>query len=1175
MQLFELVEQLWKNDTSKRHAVLIGEGGSGKTTQLKKLWQDHLSHNSALNTPIPIYIPLDRFDGDSKYIQNQIIKNYCGQLDGKSDDQNRTNLLHLFKQTGDSPRRFILLLDGINEATSQNQLVKEIKDDLLECKNLQIIISSRYKLNDFSDFTQLQVKPLTVDFVKNKLKENLKYKDYQFSDKLLSLLANPMYLSMFLGLELDVPEIETKNITSAGEIFKANNERLIALEKKEHGMESDYYKTVQYCLKYLFPYFAHSISKISFTYAELCNELKQGNNYFKNNFEEYENIVVASKNFNQDDIIEILTTKHLIEKVFTSEYKKTQYKFSHENYLQFYAGLYYYNEMKFCSKNQVPACLTDSLLSENLLSWIGEIFGEHKFTNKTSLEVPKSPLENWLHNHCESDLSTCEPNKLARATCNVVEIMKAVRNNCITADYSYLDLSQTVFYGCDLTNSTFDGTINVKLSNFISEHHNQPIKISTISPDGSQFATVGEDNIIKIWDAKTGHVLKSITAFSLSALIDENKTILKKIAFSYDNTILAVIVNFSVLFLNIQDEEAEIIKVIDKEIILHNKYLFFRNNSQRNEHSRKILDFSFSPISDQCIIAYDDGLIQLLESNMSIERFRGYSKYKSNLQVFFSYKKSIFATVSNSSEKFSLELFDAEQKKKRELYNGSSNNIFWPFNKLIFSTCGRYMLFLNPKGVISKLNLWKLNENIDSISENIQYHLPDTADNCYCGFNKDNIVSFLKTDDTAENNSNTRDQLQPYSFTNFFIFINITDDSKRRIVTLKTPFLAHASYNMGQFFPDGEQFLFCLEKNVSIINTASGKLITKINNRYPLSNNYSFKDNHLAYCRFNHISLLDINNFHLKIIPYKNASTCRIAMGVQTIFVYSNGLFDNDLFKIDIETKNIIPTSYNKLDSKIHLGDRVSASPDGKLMALNFFSLDNDSNLGMVYDSEKDRTTFLAKPSRKIEYLISHKVAISPFGKYIAIQFFADIVVWNTKNGQVIACLSNTTDSDTIRFLEDFVFISDEEIAFISSQNVYSWNFLNKDIPPRTSINARRKDLKFSLEGNYLFSLSETNNKVYLIDVHTGTETEIRIPKEEKYFKKEPIYPKEIIFIEKTSAILTLYHEQILRILHLENKTQDLFCFLDTDNIQNCDFSNTNISDELKKLLEMNGGIVN
>jgi len=136
-----------------RHIQIIGEGGTGKTSSLLKIWEG-LINNNQYNEFFVNYVPL-RFvnsynEGsiDKYTVLRQYASNYL--YDDIELSQSQVNEIYreLEKNPPDKKGHFIFLLDGFNEVKTDYK--QEIADQIIKLSrmpNVIIILSSREKLD--------------------------------------------------------------------------------------------------------------------------------------------------------------------------------------------------------------------------------------------------------------------------------------------------------------------------------------------------------------------------------------------------------------------------------------------------------------------------------------------------------------------------------------------------------------------------------------------------------------------------------------------------------------------------------------------------------------------------------------------------------------------------------------------------------------------------------------------------------------------------------------------------------------------------------------------------------------------------------------------------------------------------------------------------------------------
>lgn len=123
---------------------------------------------------------------------------------------------------------------------------------------------------------------------------------------------------------------------------------------------------------------------------------------------------------------------------------KEKYAFSHENYLHFYKALKIHKKI-------LHKILPDRPMKHAVRCYLGDLLGEYAHIDKKSSEEKASPVEKLLQ------YAGREPDVEKRqiAIAELIEVMKAARQNKITGCYDDLDLSLADFRYCDLSGSSF------------------------------------------------------------------------------------------------------------------------------------------------------------------------------------------------------------------------------------------------------------------------------------------------------------------------------------------------------------------------------------------------------------------------------------------------------------------------------------------------------------------------------------------------------------------------------------------------------------------------------------------------------------------------------------------------------------------------------------------------
>lgn len=453
------------------------EGGFGKTTSLKLLCKKIVLNYNQYNI-IPLYVDCNSVrDSVQKTIAHKFCKVTINELEN-------SNIDFLIDSTlSNSQYRFLLIFDGLNEV---NEVIsKKITDfifNYINNENIFIIVSSRYDSSEYhrelSSFYKLSFLSIDDGIVENYVNN---YVSKPYSSELLTLLRKPMMLSLFLSSKEKSKYANIENRSQLLNIFFAEEKSSIwnetgAIPKRYSKHSRNTKKIFDYILDVFLPVLCSS-GKYLFSEEEIYNiyhSLKK-NIVFKNTIinERYNEIL-----YDKCAFWEILID-HL--KILNPELGK--YKI-HQIYVDFFCAKYY--QQAFVQNINI----FENNISNEVRCSIGELLGEYKFKNKSNLDSPMSPIEEYLQKNKNELSSGC--------ISNLIEIMKVSRDNKITADYSDLNLKETSFIDTEVQNSSFENTL-LSINSFVICPFNEYIDCAVVS-NNNKFVLFLFRNIIKIYD---------------------------------------------------------------------------------------------------------------------------------------------------------------------------------------------------------------------------------------------------------------------------------------------------------------------------------------------------------------------------------------------------------------------------------------------------------------------------------------------------------------------------------------------------------------------------------------------------------------------------------------------------------------------------------------------------
>ena len=198
----EMVLKSWQDPKEKKHILLVGEGGIGKTVCMLTLPTEEWFCEYRI--PV-IYIPLQRLDAHDGKLNDYINVNYKNEIDG-------INSLAALLWEGHP--NLILLLDGFNEIPMEHRMTAERHIRAwMDKPGVQVITTSRINAFLNSRFREYALQPLPYDICRNYLlssgisKEDLPGE----GDGIWKVINMPLMLTMFT--QIDTVKENTKNLS--------------------------------------------------------------------------------------------------------------------------------------------------------------------------------------------------------------------------------------------------------------------------------------------------------------------------------------------------------------------------------------------------------------------------------------------------------------------------------------------------------------------------------------------------------------------------------------------------------------------------------------------------------------------------------------------------------------------------------------------------------------------------------------------------------------------------------------------------------------------------------------------------------------------------------------------------------------------------------------------------
>ena len=275
------------------------------------------------------------------------------------------------------------------------------------------------------------------------------------NEQLVELIRSPFYLTRFLEYKEDTSEnaFSNSSVTAGELLYSYLIEHIPKKYEKEHSLDSKspVLRKLIFCLTKLIPEFSAYMAKNK-THSISINEMSNCYKKIQSPHTENWSIVDLLENY--------IVPCNLMYGIIQSE--SNYYLFCHENYQEFFAGIWWIN---YAKRTELSEELMKFSISVQIKKYIGDILKETRFENKKDCFSEPSSVELILG----KNRGIINNKAVQKFNAECVEIMKISRHNSITANYSELDLSQCRFINSNCPNSNFEKCVVVK-DTFISSY---------------------------------------------------------------------------------------------------------------------------------------------------------------------------------------------------------------------------------------------------------------------------------------------------------------------------------------------------------------------------------------------------------------------------------------------------------------------------------------------------------------------------------------------------------------------------------------------------------------------------------------------------------------------------------------------------------------------------------
>ncbi|MBE2206781.1 MAG: caspase family protein [Saprospiraceae bacterium] len=553
--LHKAVSSLWGQE--QPHAVVLGEGGMGKTVSLLRLWEDLLDEPA-----VPIFVALNEYNAAPEsekrdFVLRSIARN-CGLAESLTEDW-KNALWNLIRQPRpDGSPAILLLLDGFNEVTAERTLLLiELNRIAQEARGVQMVVSSRYvEIRNFQWAQQseiMELQPLPEAAIAEYLNElGLSLSG---DEALRRLLGNPMMLTIYAGSS----EIARRHAAdtrfrflpsqSVGELLWNFTEAQLVKYYEDNAHDPDAQTWHRFLLRCLLPCIAYRMEEHGdfflaygrrtnpeFNFKVLIDEAFTVLNHpeLTEIFPEFEG---KRRYLGLSELPDLdareqrarRVREYLVDKLHLLVFEKEELRFLHQNFRDFFAACYLLNEAAIATAAPVgqalPTVWTNRTLPVYLRRIVGHLEGEHYFNPKKYAAKQSMPGYQDA-NRLFALLSRCrgvfhhEPTQYA--VWNVLKILSDTRGTLAGANLSHLDLSKLYLNGIPLSHhlgqycyhpAQIDGSMLNGMYLFPQGHRAEVWSVC-YSPDGKKIVSGSSDKTMKEWSVDSGECLQTFTGHS-------------------------------------------------------------------------------------------------------------------------------------------------------------------------------------------------------------------------------------------------------------------------------------------------------------------------------------------------------------------------------------------------------------------------------------------------------------------------------------------------------------------------------------------------------------------------------------------------------------------------------------------------------------------------------------
>lgn len=453
---------------STESLVLVGTGGSGKSTMMLHAYHELLSDEKI----IPIYIPVYAYRGDTeRFLTNEFLKKYVApnEINQNLEESLENYLMH------EKSVQYCIFIDGLNETSSAGfgDIYQQI-EQWSEYPCVRMVISNRYDQGIFKGAVRYYVNGLSGWVVHAKIHEY-----YHLSHDLRELLQYPLYIKAYLEVDGDNQTIET-----GGKLMELYyNSRLNKLEGHYTSVSKREYAEFARAVVFDFlPWLSWKTEKekraLLFTETEsdqLWDEWRtdSGSRAKRYTDERY--------GFLYTDTLQDLDLF-----LFAGKRLNIRQYVMNEMYVNFFSA--YYMAKQLTAFQNLDVLLEDE--SEQTDHFLGDILEEEQAGYKGN-SVIASLLKEQKRKYSDRD---------AVINAKLLSVMRYSRKKKVREDLEKLDLRNVDFSDTEWTGSDFSGS-TIDVSRLIKDNvgHKVPVYGVGVSENGKYLVSVDLEQKAVLW----------------------------------------------------------------------------------------------------------------------------------------------------------------------------------------------------------------------------------------------------------------------------------------------------------------------------------------------------------------------------------------------------------------------------------------------------------------------------------------------------------------------------------------------------------------------------------------------------------------------------------------------------------------------------------------------------